>query len=154
MVVGGDGTTTHVANTILRSKRDVRLAVLPAGTGNDFAKVLGTEKLPVSSVARLSVTPGDTRVDVGMIEERYFLNCCGFGFDVAVLEATIRNTGCGEKRSTCIRRWKSLFTRGIDVAVGSDVMSKHMLLVLANTEYFGGMFRIAPGARVSDGSWI
>ena len=35
MVVGGDGTTNHVANAILEEKQDTRLAILPAGTGND-----------------------------------------------------------------------------------------------------------------------
>ena len=152
VVVGGDGTTTHVANTILRSKSDVRLAVLPAGTGNDFAKVLGTEKLPISSLARVALTPGDTRVDVGMIEDRYFLNCCGFGFDVAVLEGTMRNSWLRGKAVYLYSAVEELFQyRGIDIAVGAAAMSKHMLIVLANTEYFGGIFRIAPGARVSDG---
>ena len=92
VVVGGDGTSTHVANAILKSGRDVRLAVLPAGTGNDFAKVLGTDKCDIATVARRSVAPEDTRVDVGLVEDRYFLNCCGFGFDVAVLEGIHRHS--------------------------------------------------------------
>ena len=93
VVVGGDGTTTHVANAILNSPADARLAIIPAGTGNDFAKVLGTDKRDVGDVARMSIEPGNTHVDVGKIEDHYFLNCCGFGFDVAVLEGTLRRGG-------------------------------------------------------------
>src|SRR5215207_3269089 len=74
VVVGGDGTTTHVANAILNSGTDVRLAILPAGTGNDFAKVLGTHKSDAATVARKSVESGNTHVDVGRIEDHYFLN--------------------------------------------------------------------------------
>lgn len=152
VVVGGDGTTTHVANAILNSGRDVRLAVLPAGTGNDFAKALGTDKSTASAIARLSVARGDTRVDVGMIEDRYFLNCCGFGFDVAVIEGTMRNRLLRGNSVYLYAALKELFGyRGIDVSIESGEMSRHMLLVFANTEYFGGMFRIAPGARATDG---
>ena len=86
VVVGGDGTTTNVANAILHSGEDVRLAVMPAGTGNDFAKAVGTAKMDIPAIVRLSTGESERRVDVGRIEDNYFLNCCGFGFDVAVLE--------------------------------------------------------------------
>ena len=152
VVVGGDGTTTHVANAILKSGRDVRLAILPAGTGNDFAKILGTDKTSASVLARLATTPGDVRVDVGMVEDRYFLNCCGFGFDVAVLEASQRN---GWLRGNAVYLYSAVSElfgyRGFDAVVGSEKTSRYMLLVFANTEYFGGVFRIAPGARFTDG---
>ncbi len=152
VVVGGDGTTTHVANAILESGADVRLAVLPAGTGNDFAKVLGTDKCDPALVARKSVLPGETHVDVGKIEDRYFLNCCGFGFDVAVLEGTMRNQLLRGNAVYLYTALKELFYyRGFDASVSGADSVRHMLLVFANTEYFGGMFRIAPGARLDDG---
>ncbi len=152
VVVGGDGTTTHVANAILESGADVRLAVLPAGTGNDFAKVLGTDKCDPALVARKSVLPGETHVDVGKIEDRYFLNCCGFGFDVAVLEGTMRNQLLRGNAVYLYTALKELFYyRGFDASVAGADSVRHMLLVFANTEYFGGMFRIAPGARLDDG---
>lgn len=152
VVVGGDGTTTHVANAILESGADVRLAVLPAGTGNDFAKALGTDKCDPALVARKSMESGNTRVDVGKIEDLYFLNCCGFGFDVAVLEGTLRNQwlrGNAVYLYTALK--ELLWYRGIEISVGRASTTRHMLLVFANTEYFGGIFRIAPGARVDDG---
>jgi diacylglycerol kinase (ATP) len=152
VVVGGDGTTTHVANVILESGKDVRLAIVPAGTGNDFAKVLGTDKCNPLVVARKSVERGETRVDVGKIESRHFLNCCGFGFDVAVLEGISRNKRLRGNAVYLYTALKELFSyRGFEVAVGGGYSARHMLLVLANTEYFGGMFRIAPGARLDDG---
>lgn len=152
VVVGGDGTTTHVANAILESGRDVRLAILPAGTGNDFAKVLGTDKCDPALVATKSLEPSETRVDVGKVEGRYFLNCCGFGFDVAVLDGIARNKrlrGNAVYLYTALK--ELLWYRGIDVSVDGRDATRHMLVVLANTEYFGGMFRIAPGARFDDG---
>jgi len=151
VVVGGDGTTTHVANAILNSGADARLAILPAGTGNDFAKILGTDKCNAEDVARMSIQSGNTHVDVGKIEDHYFLNCCGFGFDVAVLEGTLRRGWLRGNSVYLYTALSELFAyRGFDVRVAGETR-RHMLLVVANTEYFGGMFRIAPGARVSDG---
>ena len=152
VVVGGDGTTTHVANEIITSGADVRLAIIGAGTGNDFAKVLGTDRSDPLFVARKSLVRGETKVDVGKIEDRYFLNCCGFGFDVAVLEGISSNKRLRGNAVYLYTALRQLFGyRGFDVQVGRGFSTKHMLLVLANTEYFGGMFRIAPGARVNDG---
>src|SRR5438477_9991542 len=41
VAVGGDGTVHEVANGLLRSDSDAALGVIPAGSGNDFAKLIG-----------------------------------------------------------------------------------------------------------------
>ncbi|MDO8502045.1 MAG: YegS/Rv2252/BmrU family lipid kinase [Gemmatimonadaceae bacterium] len=156
VAVGGDGTTSNVANAILHSGSDARLAVMSAGTGNDFAKVLGTERASAETIARLCVEPAGSRVDVGRIEDVFFVNCCGFGFDVAVLEE-IRRTrwlrGSSVYLYTAVRQIFGF--AGIEVEVRSEESHRpaqlHMLLVIANSANFGGMFRIAPNASVTDG---
>jgi diacylglycerol kinase (ATP) len=153
VVVGGDGTTSNVANSILHSGRDVRLAVMPAGTGNDFAKVLGTAAADIATVARLATEPAYARVDAGKIEDVFFLNSCGFGFDVAVLEGVERTSwlrGNSVYLYTALRQ--ILGYRGIRLALESQsAFDLHLLLVIANTPHFGGMFRIAPDASIVDG---
>ena len=151
VVVGGDGTTTHVANAIMHSASDARLAIIPAGTGNDFAKILGTDKCDPATLAVKVVEPGNTHVDVGKVEDHYFLNCCGFGFDVAVLERVLRGSWLrGNSVYLYTALSELLAYRGFDVRISGEAR-RHLLLVVANTEFFGGMFRIAPGAQVSDG---
>ena len=92
VAVGGDGTWGNVANAILTSgaNRDVRLALVAAGTGNDFAKTAGSPATDIEATARLVAEGTETRVDVGRIEEHFFLNIAGFGFDVAVLEDILK----------------------------------------------------------------
>jgi lipid kinase, YegS/Rv2252/BmrU family len=156
VAVGGDGTSGNVANAILYGGRHVRLAVLPAGTGNDFAKVLGTHRIDFTTIARLCVEPSDVRIDVGRIEDNYFLNCCGFGFDVAVLQELERTVWL---RGPSVYVWAALRQlfgyRGVEVTLqpsdGRESVASRMLLVIANAPNFGGNFRIAPGASLSDG---
>ncbi|MEO8577290.1 MAG: diacylglycerol kinase family protein [Gemmatimonadales bacterium] len=156
VAVGGDGTTANVANAILHSGADVRLAVMPGGTGNDFAKVFGTARADVHTVAQLCAEHSDTRVDVGRIEDIFFVNCCGFGFDVAVLEEIGRTPWLRGNSAYLYTALRQLFGfRGIDVAVKTENEVRptriHMLMVIANSPYFGGTFKIAPRASVTDG---
>jgi len=156
VAVGGDGTTSNVANAIVRSGKDVRLAVMPAGTGNDFAKLLGTATVDVATVARLCAEPSTNRIDVGRVEDVYFLNSCGFGFDVAVLEGIASNSWLRGSSVYVYAALTNLFTfRGISIGVRSTASVRepqlHMLLVLANASRFGGTFEIAPGASATDG---
>ena len=156
VVVGGDGTVSNVANAILHSGRDVRLAVLPAGTGNDMAKILGTANVSPSEMAALCSNTPPQRMDVGRVEDVYFVNCCGFGFDVAVLEGIARNT---RLRGNAVYVYTALAEIlgysgtevGITSARGSRPPAHHLLLVIANAPYFGGTFEIAPGASATDG---
>ncbi|MEO8193579.1 MAG: YegS/Rv2252/BmrU family lipid kinase [Gemmatimonadales bacterium] len=156
VVVGGDGTTANVANAIMNAGADTRLAAMPAGTGNDFAKVLGTADADVRTLARLATGPSDTRVDVGRVENVFFLNSCGFGFDVAVLEEIAHTHWLRGSSIYLYAALRQLWSyRGFEVSIrsrGSLVASDfHMLLVIANAAYFGGMFTIAPDASVTDG---
>ena len=55
VAVGGDGTWGNVANAIIDSGADVRLALIAAGTGNDFAKTVGAPMNDIALTARLAV---------------------------------------------------------------------------------------------------
>jgi len=154
--LGGDGTSSNVANAILRSGADVRLGLIPAGTGNDFAKTLGVTSTPVSEIARLAVEQSDHRMDVGRLEDRFFLNSCGFGFDVAVVQGLARSRwlrGNAVYVYTALRQL--LGFRGLNIAIRSlaadHERSLFMMLVIANAPHFGGTFVIAPAADVTDG---
>ncbi|MEO5903324.1 MAG: YegS/Rv2252/BmrU family lipid kinase [Gemmatimonadaceae bacterium] len=154
VAVGGDGTSSNVANALLHGGRHVRLAVMPAGTGNDFAKVLGTQSADAMTMARLSVASSNRSVDVGRVEETYFLNCCGFGFDVAVLQQLAQTRWIRGSSVYILAALKQLFSyRGFNVSVGGwdGARANHMMLVIANGPFFGGTFRIAPAASLSDG---
>jgi diacylglycerol kinase (ATP) len=156
VAVGGDGTWGNVANAIINSGADVRLALGAAGTGNDFAKTVGAPARDFDATARLVADGADTRVDVGCIEGKYFLNVTGFGFDIAVIEDVETITWLKGDMVYMYSAFRQLFGyKGITIDVASAAGSRsalhHLMLIIANGKNFGGSFRIAPDASITDG---
>jgi diacylglycerol kinase (ATP) len=154
VAVGGDGTCSKIAGEILRSRRECHLAVVPTGTGNDFAKTIGVAKHAPQQIADL-LRGTATRIDVGLADGQYFLNSCGFGFDPSVLEATQKVRFLRGDAVYIYSALRQLFSyRGIDVSANgvAGVESGRMLMVtISNGRSLGGAFKIAPSASVLDG---
>ena len=151
--VGGDGTCTKVARIILRRGSTCALAVVPAGTGNDFAKTLGLQGMSLPDLAAL-LDGRPQKIDVGRAHDQYFLNSCGFGFDAAVLEASI---GVRWLRGNAVYLYaavKQLFTySGLDVSADDFArdLSRMLMVTVSNGQWLGGAFHIAPNASPTDG---
>jgi diacylglycerol kinase (ATP) len=157
VVLGGDGTVSRVGGALATAGADTPLAILAAGTGNDFAKSLGT---PVHDYAATAerIARGETRrVDVGRLGGRPFVNAAGFGFDVAVLERMTRARWLRGDALYIAAALAELFRFGgvearVRVAPNAlDERARWLLVVIANGQWFGGSFRIAPDARIDDG---
>ncbi len=95
MVVGGDGTLNQVINALLSAGspiNNIKLAVIPAGTGNDWARTHNIPNRPEKIMHML--TKGHffehdigkiTRKDVHTGNSYYFINMAGLGFDPEVI---------------------------------------------------------------------
>src|SRR5690606_38700939 len=96
VAVGGDGTLHEVLNGALQSRRTPAVGVIPAGTGNDFARSATLPRDPERAyqVCRLGRAEP---IDVGLVNGRAFINVAGFGFDAAVAEEVIRRSVEGGK---------------------------------------------------------
>jgi diacylglycerol kinase (ATP) len=153
--VGGDGTCGRIANAIMKAQSSCALAVVPSGTGNDFAKTLGVEKYGPERIAGLIAQEQLTRIDLGQADDHYFLNSCGFGFDPSVLEASNQIRFLKGNAVYIYAALKQLFSyRGVDVAASGapSVTRGSMLMVtVSNGRSLGGAFKIAPHASVLDG---
>ena len=88
-VAGGDGTLNEVLNGLAQvdgALGAIALAVVPLGTGNDFATAIGVPASPDDAVDALlggTVAP----VDVGRVNDRCFLNISAGGFIADVSDA-------------------------------------------------------------------
>ena len=144
-----------MANAIIRSQSPCALAVVPGGTGNDFAKTLGVAELTPGQVAELVSRGQSAPIDVGSADGFYFLNSCGFGFDAAVLEASNKVRFLKGDAVYIYSALRQLFTyAGVKVAANPapEIGSAPMLMVtVSNGRSLGGAFQIAPHASVLDG---
>jgi undecaprenyl-diphosphatase len=82
---GGDGTVTACASELVGT--DTALAVVPAGTGNLLAANLKLPAHPADAVTA-ALSGIRRRLDVGVLEGRYFTVMAGMGFDAQMLRDT------------------------------------------------------------------
>lgn len=156
VAVGGDGTWSNVGNAILAAGSEAALGLVPGGTGCDLAKSLDIPANDLDACARI-VAAGRTRtIDVGRIEDRYFLNIAGFGFDIAVIEHTWKVRWLGGPALYLYCALSQLFAfPGFPVRLradgGAEERLELLMLVIANARVFGGGFQIAPDADLRDG---
>jgi diacylglycerol kinase (ATP) len=171
VAVGGDGTWSHVADRLVETGRDVRFALLPSGTGNDFGRNLGLDYGDPEQAVRALAAGKVRRVDVGrvltplrsaeqpgspILDRRHFLNLVGFGFDIAVIDAARGARFLKGEILYKLTAFQELFRfPGIELALrgggGFERTGRHLMLTISNGPFFGGGFPIAPGAAPDDG---
>lgn len=154
VAAGGDGTWSNVGTAILRegAGKTVSLALIAAGTGNDLAKSIGVPAADFGATARLIADGSTTMIDAGRINDDFFLNSVGFGFDASVLAQIQRYSRLRGSAVYIIASLQQLFTyRGLQVSSPHRIPSHPMMITIANGGYLGGAFRIAPNASITDG---
>ena len=87
---GGDGTINEVVNGIFEttSTPSTAMAVIPYGTANDFATSNGILKGDPEAALRLALTGEPHQLDVGTLNDKYFLNVVSGGFGAEVTANT------------------------------------------------------------------
>jgi diacylglycerol kinase (ATP) len=158
VAVGGDGTWSRVGDAIVRSGLPARLGLVAGGTGCDFAKSLDIPVADPRAAARIVLAGRVRAIDVGRVGARHFLNVAGFGYDVAVLEDswTVSYLSGAPLYVYCALRQMGSYP-GFKVRVEAEGQPAHeqdlLMLIVANARFFGGAFRIAPGAALDDGAF-
>ena len=95
VVAGGDGTLNRTINALRNSLSEHSFAVVPMGTGNDFARTLELPEDPVDAAAAIA-SASEREIDYGVARgggvERLFLNACMGGFPIEVTKAIDEKT--------------------------------------------------------------
>jgi len=94
LIAGGDGTVDSVVNAMKGRGLDLPIAILPVGTANDFATFL---KMPrdVKKACKAILSTKPTSVDIGKINNKYFINVASSGLFTDVSQKTdvnLKNT--------------------------------------------------------------
>jgi len=83
LIWGGDGSVQRSLDTLAGSS--VKLAVLPAGTGNLFATNLGIPKT-IAEAVDVALDGGERRIDLGKLNGEHFGVMAGIGLDASMIK--------------------------------------------------------------------
>ncbi len=162
VVVGGDGTVHEVAGGLLAAGpgRLPPVCVFPAGTGNDFFRMVGAER-SAAAVARLLERGAVKHFDVGRVRwddgERVFVNVVGVGVDVDVLRCRARFarlTGLAQYLAALLYALVTFRPPELRIDLGGagrPLVGRTTLSVITVGRSIGGGFMVNPRARASDG---
>jgi diacylglycerol kinase (ATP) len=165
VAVGGDGTLNEVANGLLALAGDrPELAVIPFGTGMDFARSHGIPR-KLDAAVEVARQGRSVPIDAGRVSyrawdgstaEAYFANIASAGMSGAVArQANLTSKALGGRISfftALVRVFAGWRNTELEVeAAGERRTGKMTNLIVANGRYQGGGMLIAPEAEPDDG---
>jgi lipid kinase YegS len=157
---GGDGTINAVANALVgdgKTRPAAELGVFPLGTANDFARGLG---LPIDDLAeclRIACTRESRPIDVGVMNDRFFINVASAGFGAEITATTPVNLkkALGGGAYTLMGMIKALqltpYTGRLLVPGEEPTEGSMLFMAVGNNHFAGGGFDVAPNAKLDDG---
>lgn len=154
VIGGGDGTLNGAASVLVGTK--TALGILPLGTLNHFAKDL---HIPLDLDGAVQTIAGrqTARVDLGAVNDRFFLNNSSLGLYPKVVAArdALRQRLGRRKLPALIWAGIAVFRRypflGVRIAVdGTDLVRRTPFVFVGNNRYEMEGFRIGERLRLDD----
>ncbi len=152
VAVGGDGLVhlvlQHVANT------SIPLAVIPAGTGNDFCRTLGWSLDNVEEILHHVVGKPWSKVDLGLVDGEWFGAILSTGFDSMVNERANKMKwpkGPSKYNVAIVLELLGFKPRSYELDIdGQTFTTRAMLIAIGNGRSYGGGMKVCPNADLHD----
>ena len=167
-IIGGDGSLNEVVNGIYTSniadKEQVTIAVIPYGSGNDWARYWNLSK-KIGKLHQLFNGGKVVNIDIGKLScklpdnqicERFFLNGAGFGFDGQVVKTTnkLKKYFWGSSFSYTFAMLSAVFitpSQSMILRGNIEVSDKIFSVAIGNGCFSGGGMKQVPKANPTDG---
>jgi YegS/Rv2252/BmrU family lipid kinase len=153
LVVGGDGMVNSIGCELVGT--NVNLGVIPAGSGNGFARHFNIPLAP-DAAAKALLNGHTQRIDVGKANDRLFFVTCSMAWDGALVESFEKFPFRGIVPYVLAGAQQLLeykaqpFRAEID---GEEILFKHPLIfTVANLSQFGSDVLVAPDAKADSGN--
>jgi lipid kinase YegS len=156
---GGDGTLNAVVNAMIREniRPKASLGILPLGTANDFARGAGIDAKDLISALGLACTGSPTKIDVGRMNDQYFINVASAGFGAEITATTPQDMkkflgGMAYSIMGFVKAFQLEPYEG-RLILPDGVVKEGTMLIMAvgNSRFAGGGYEVAPQASVTDG---
>ncbi len=153
VAIGGDGTVNEVIQELAGS--ETALGVIPSGTVNVWAREVG---IPLDfSGARDILISGQTRhIDLGKINDDYFLLMVGIGIDGEVAHAVEKKTAkrFGVLGYLFVGTWLGLGYPAFRAVLQMDdhaTNTNAIQIIIGNTQLYAGAIKYTWQAKCDDG---
>ncbi|WP_172187365.1 diacylglycerol kinase [Lentilactobacillus kribbianus] len=158
VAAGGDGTINEVVNGIAPLKNRPKMAIIPAGTTNDYARALHIPREDPVEAAKIILKNQTVKMDIGQANENYFINIAAGGqiaeitYDVpSNLKTLFGYVAYLVKGAELLPR-----VRPVEMDIKYDdgeYKGKASMFFLALTNSVGGLEQIVPDAELDDGKF-
>lgn len=161
--VGGDGTLHHIVNGLMQQQQvsleEIKLAVIPLGTGNDWVK---TYKIPKNIAKAVQIIKDEHTVfqDIGkltLLQEHktvFFNNVAGLGFDGYVVKRNERLKFLGPMSFLMSTVLGLLSYKSNEFSIKSNertITSKSLLTIVGICQFSGGGMQLTKEVNPTDG---
>lgn len=155
IAAGGDGTIHEVVNGLAEQEFRPKLGIIPGGTTNDFARALQIPR-DISSAVDIIVKGDTIPVDIGRINDKYFINIAGGG---SITEITYE---VPSKLKTMLGQL-AYYLKGMEMLPSINATNlkieydgrlfegEAMLFLVGLTNSIGGFEKLAPDSSINDG---
>ncbi len=153
IVVGGDGMVNSIGSVLVGT--ETALGVIPAGSGNGFARHFDIPLKPERAVQAL-IHARKQRIDVGRANEKPFFVTCSMAWDAAIVRTFEKSPVRGILPYVFAAVYEFFeykrqpFTLIVDEEEELHFKSP-LVCTVANLTQYGGGARIAPQASPDDG---
>lgn len=157
VAVGGDGTLNEVVAGVSKFEERPKIGLIPMGTTNDFARAVHIPR-DINKAVDIIIQGDSVPVDVGMMNDRYFINIAGGG---RITELTYEvpsklKTVLGQMAYYLkgIEMLPSIRSSNVRIEYDGEVFDdKAMMFLIGLTNSVGGFEKLAPDASINDGKF-
>lgn len=161
--IGGDGTLHHIVNGLMQQKivpqHELKLAVIPLGTGNDWVKtykipknikkavsIIKSEHTVLQDIGRISLLNSDTNV--------FFNNVAGLGFDGYVVQRNerLKFLGAASFLVSTVLSLASYTSTSFTIETSEKKLTtKSLLTIVGICQFSGGGMQLSETVDSADG---
>ena len=148
---GGDGTINEILNQI--KEKEIKIAIVPIGSGNGIARHFNIP-LDISKSLDLILKQNFTNVDIGKVNESFFLGNVAFGLGADFIKnyQKIKYQGLFGYIIAFVKTLLIIKEKHFIIDVdGERIATSPLILIVSNTNQQGYDFTVTPKAKTDDG---
>ena len=153
IAVGGDGLLHIVLQKVIPAH--IPIAIIPAGTGNDFVRSLGWDLDDIDLQLEKVLTGSPKQLDAGLVDGEWFASVLSTGFDAVVNERANKLSwpkGPMKYNASIAIELPRFKPRMYEIHLDDrTITTQAMLIAVGNGRSYGGGMLVCPDADMTDG---